>query len=259
MKLTLLDLTQNILSSMGSDEVNSFSDTVESRQVAEVIKTSYYNIISRLQLPEHKIMFSLEASGDLDAPVLMYVPANISAIEWVRYDTTETALEPVYTPMLRLNLTDFIDNMNQTSIDDANIASMVLNQYTFRYATNTMPRYYTVIQDRYVVFDGYDITIDDTLQESKTQCLGLQSPTFLLEDDFIPELDENKFPLLLNEAKALAFYEFKQMPHERAEQEVRRQWRSNQHNKHITKPDYLGELPDFGRTRNVRSNRWIRM
>jgi len=37
MKSTVLDMTQSILSGLGSDEVNSISDTTESLQVAEVI------------------------------------------------------------------------------------------------------------------------------------------------------------------------------------------------------------------------------
>ena len=36
-KLTLLDMTQRILSSMDADTVNSFSDTIESEQVAYLI------------------------------------------------------------------------------------------------------------------------------------------------------------------------------------------------------------------------------
>jgi hypothetical protein len=37
-KMTLLEMTQNILSAMNSDEVNSITDTVESLQVAEEIQ-----------------------------------------------------------------------------------------------------------------------------------------------------------------------------------------------------------------------------
>ena len=46
-KLTLLNMTQNILSEMDSDEVNGIADTVESTQVAHIIETMYYDLTAR--------------------------------------------------------------------------------------------------------------------------------------------------------------------------------------------------------------------
>jgi hypothetical protein len=45
-KMTLLEMTQDILSDMDSDEVNSINDSVESLQVAQIIKTTYFNIVN---------------------------------------------------------------------------------------------------------------------------------------------------------------------------------------------------------------------
>ena len=45
-KMTLLEITQDIMSDMDSDNVNSINDSVEALQVAQVVKTTYYNIIS---------------------------------------------------------------------------------------------------------------------------------------------------------------------------------------------------------------------
>ena len=53
MKYTLLEMTQDILSNMSSDEVNSISDTTESLQVATIIKQKYFDLISRVNRPEH--------------------------------------------------------------------------------------------------------------------------------------------------------------------------------------------------------------
>ena len=54
---TVLQLTQNILSAMSSDEVNSISDTVESMQVATILQNKYYDIVSRDALPAHDQLF----------------------------------------------------------------------------------------------------------------------------------------------------------------------------------------------------------
>ena len=47
-KMTLLEMTQNILSAMDSDAVNSIGDTVESLQVADVIVETYYELFANV-------------------------------------------------------------------------------------------------------------------------------------------------------------------------------------------------------------------
>src|SRR6267142_3347837 len=85
MKRTLLDLTQSILSSLSSDEVNSIGDTTESLQVAEIIRTTYFNIISRVGITSHNQLIQLDPSLDPSSPVLMYIPAGIGRLEWLKY------------------------------------------------------------------------------------------------------------------------------------------------------------------------------
>ena len=52
MKLTLLEMVQDILSSMDSDEVNSITDSTEALQVARIIRDSYIEITDRLEAEE---------------------------------------------------------------------------------------------------------------------------------------------------------------------------------------------------------------
>ena len=85
MKLTLLDYVQTILSSLESDEVNSISDTPESMQVANIVKQTYYNIIARSDLPEHKQLINLNPSLDETQPVVMNIPAGVHKIYWLKY------------------------------------------------------------------------------------------------------------------------------------------------------------------------------
>ncbi len=42
MRRTLLDMVQEILSDMDSDEVESIDDTVEAEQVVSILKSTYY-------------------------------------------------------------------------------------------------------------------------------------------------------------------------------------------------------------------------
>ena len=85
MKLTLLQMVQSILSSMGSDEVNSIGDTTESLQVADIIKQTYMNMLGRYDLPQHNQLFQLQASDSAASPVLMTFPPGVTRIEWLKY------------------------------------------------------------------------------------------------------------------------------------------------------------------------------
>jgi hypothetical protein len=104
------------------------------------------------------------------------------------------------------------------------------------------------LENFYVIFDSYDNTQDNTLQASKTLVYGTRVPDFLLQDNFIPDIDDQQFSLLINESKALAWVELRQMPHSKAEQEIKRQWAAVQKDKSVSgKPVYFDQFPYFGR------------
>src|SRR5882672_3012504 len=85
MKYSLLEMTQSILASMGSDEVNSIGDTAEAQQIVNILETVYYNMAARAQLPEHEGLVQLVGFDNPLKPVLMTVPDNVTKIEWIRY------------------------------------------------------------------------------------------------------------------------------------------------------------------------------
>lgn len=253
-KYTLLDMTQNILSALNSDEVNSITDTSESQQIAMVIKNKYFDMISREDLQEHKDLFQLTASGDNDLPVLMYRPDHVNKIEWLKYfmddDDSTTGDNFQYITLLPIN--QFMDMVNNLNTEETYVET-----YTFEHNGDSWnlamrkdknPEYATVINNYYILFDSYDEDVDTTLQSSKTMAYGEVFPTWSHVDNFIPELDEQRFQLLLNEAKNLAFLELKQMPHPLADREVKRQWSSNSRARSLSgKPSYLDQLANFAR------------
>lgn len=247
MKYTLLDLTQTILSSLDSDEINSIGDTTEAQQVVKIIRTVYFDIVARAQLAEHKQPFTLDASTDNDYPVLMTRPDNVKKIEWIRYnyftDSTDDFRYVTIIPQQQ-----FFDTIHQFKTSESNVNTFNLNGVDYYYRTDKNPQYCTVIDDIYVIFDSYDVSLDTTLQSSKTLCYGEVLPTFISSDTFIPDLDDAQFPLLLNEAKALAFLELKQTAHEQAVQQSKRLWRNlNKTKSLIDKPSSFDALPNFGR------------
>jgi hypothetical protein len=279
MKKTNLDYVQSILSSLGADEVNSVSDTTESLQVLDILKTTYFNIIARTDLPEHWQLIQLDPSLDSNIPVIMYIPNGIDRVEWLKYfnsnvvsnDTTDfqhdlnvdittsgnSMVAPAgYDYVSIIPIRQFIDMTNSFNPGNDNVLSFTFTDtqnnipgvYTFYYKNNKQPQYCTILSDFYVIFDGYDSTVDSTLQTSKTMAYGKISPAWSDVDTFIPNMDESQVPLLLNEAKSLAFFELKQSPHPKAEQEAKRQWSSVQRDKSIiNRPTYFDQLPNFGR------------
>ena len=254
MKKTLLELVQRILSSMDSEEVNSIFDTVESTQVAYVIQSAYENIVSRANLPEHYLIYQLEASLDPDKPVLMTIPENIDNTLWVKYNTvTADETDPDWKAVSWMDPQDFLSMVQGFRPSDDNVGTYTVtyrgNSIPMYYQNDKYPEFYTSFDDRILLFDSHDISVDTTLQKSKSQAYGLSLPTWLMQDNFIPDLDAQQFPLLLQEAKALAFAELKQTVHAKAEKEARRQWISSQHNKldgMYDKP-YRDTLANYGR------------
>lgn len=287
MKYTNLDYVQSILSSLGSDEVNSVSDTTESLQVLDILKTTYFNIIGRTHPTEQTQLIQLEPSLSVTTPTLMYVPSNVRKIEWLKYfnnnpisegspsnfqhdlnvDITSsgnsTVAPPGYNYVSILPIQQFIDMTNSFNPANANVRSFTFTDnlnsspgtYTFYYKNNKTPQFCTILSNNYVIFDGYDASVDSTLQATKTMALGNISPSWSNTDTFIPSLAEEQVPLLLNEAKSLAYFELKQSIHTKAEQEAKRQWSSVQRDKSIVnRPTYFNQLPDFGRRGTMNSS-----
>jgi len=279
MQMTLLDITQDILSSLSSDEVNSISDTAESMQVANIVRQKYRDIVNRVNLPEHDQLIQLDPSLDSDVPVMMYVPDGVAEIKWLKYFNTNIINEavtgthdinvdivstpgdvqppvPGYEYVTILPIRQFIDMTNSFNPENNDVESFIFTNdingfpgtYTFYYKNDKQPQYCTILSNYNVIFDGYDSTQENTLQASKTMAWGRVIPIFLMEDNFIPNLDDDQFTLLLNEAKALAYFELKQSVHPKAEQEIKRGWSAIQKNKAtVNRPSYFNQLPNFGR------------
>jgi hypothetical protein len=107
--------------------------------------------------------------------------------------------------------------LNESS---SNISTMTISldgtSFVMKYYTDRKPKYYTTLEGDQVLFDAYDSSVDNTLQQSKTLCTGSKVPTFTMSDTFIPDLSPRQFQLLLNEAKDQAFIELKQQQNSHA-------------------------------------------
>lgn len=247
-------MTQEILSAMDSDEVNSINDTTESQQVVKVIRRAYEDIVSLGNLPEMFTLFELDPSGTITYPQLMYAPATIKEIGWVKYDkraaSADTPKFELVKPMTVEEFSDYsLQLAGKTGVATNTLDITGFGSIEFYYYQDKAPEYYCYIEKdgrHMLVFDGYNSTLESTLQASKSLCYGEKSAIFNIEDDFIPQLEDEQFSLLINEAKALAFAELKQTSHAPAEKKARKGWIHLQAEKE--KPfTHFSRVPKYGR------------
>jgi hypothetical protein len=219
-KMTVLEMTQDILSDMNSDEVNTVNATLESAQVAQIIKSTYFNIIEGKEFAHLKELFRLD-SGTSARPTHMAIPETIIDVDWVKYNTeTAAANKDLYTKMIYKTPEDFLYILEKRdSTDTTNIKVVTDPSNTLLNINKTkVPQYYTSFDDETIVMDGYIASLETNLQQSKTNCFGKRSVTFTISDSFVPDLPVQMFTYLLAEAKSTAFVILKQMANPKAEQ-----------------------------------------
>ena len=220
MKRTLLQIVQNILSDMDSEDVNSISDSIEAEQIASVVRDVYYNMVSTRMIPEHQELIRLVSLSNSARPTHFQVPESVKRIDFLRYNistTNGTEFKEIeyIEPLVFLTLNRDGDNVDTVYDVNGNTPILIRN--------DKMPDYYTSFDDLHIVMDSYDSAVDNILAESKTQALGHKVPDFTLNDNFTPDLDEVLFPYLIAESKSTCFSLFKSGVDQKIEQAARRQ------------------------------------
>lgn len=245
MKLSLLEMVQSVLNDIDGEPVNSISDTVESEQIAQIIKDSYLALVSNRNWPHTRRTIALNSFGDNEFPTHMVVPEDIKELETLNYnkkklDNPRNYYEPVeyLYPDQFLHLTNNRDTENENVDVITDVGGVLIN-----IETNVQPTYYTSFDDKTVVFDSYDKTVETTLQSSNTQAVVVEQPTFSLVDNFVPSLPVDAFSALLEESKSAASLKLRQMADAKSEQRAQQQrtWLDRQAfvvNGGVRYPDY---------------------
>lgn len=255
--MTLLEMVQNIASAIDSDDVNSISDTVEAYQIALVVQESYDELLAALKIPSKKSLILLTALNDTNKPNYLQIPETVKDIDWFKYDYRQNDLVGDYQVVSYLDPETFVEHTRNnasaanlppyTTITDFSGAQLSV-------LTQQNPTYWTTFDNSYIVTDSYNSTLENTLQQSKSLCWGQNSLTFSLVDTYVPDLDDDLFPVLLAEAKSTCFFNIKQSASPKEEQRAHRQliriqgdlWRGNQR-----KP--YDRCPNYGRVRGYTS------
>jgi len=226
-KRNLLDMVQEILSDIDSDEVESIDDTVEAEQVVSMLKSSYYAMMSNRDWPHLRRSIQISGLGDTTKPTHMKLQDGIKEICFINYNKVKNGeTKKKYDGVEYLQPDHFLHKTNQRNSDDSTVDAVTdTGGIEVLIRNDSPPTYYTSFDDEYVVFDSYDNTVDTTLQESKIQAQAYVMPDWNSEDTFIPDLPEYAFTALVEEAKSRAMLRLKQQADSKAEQEANRQQR----------------------------------
>jgi hypothetical protein len=225
MNMTLLDMVQDILSDMSGDSVNSIGDTEEALQIAQIIKSTYNEMMTRREWPHLKKLVQLSSYSDNRFPTHLLLPSNTRRVEWITYNQRK-ADNPnnSFSPIRFLESGKFIQFTNSRAIDGPGTQIVTTHENVpIKILNNTPPTYWTTFDDKLIVMDSYDSAIEDTLQGSQSQCEAYIYPSWQTQDDFVPNIPGHLFPGFLAESKSTCFYILKKMPNEKAEQQSRRQ------------------------------------
>lgn len=246
MKKDLLQMVQDMLEELDGDQVNSIDDTIEATQIANIIATTYFDLIAHRTIPEHKELFRLNALGDSTRPNYLVIPDDVEKIETFWYNVSddtkieyrEMRWEDPTLFLRRVSRRDSTSSVVDTVLDfNGNTELLIFN--------DKMPTYYTTFDDKHIVVDSYDSTVESTLQNSNSRCYGLKTPTVTITDTFTFDIDADYFPYLYNEALSRVAIAQQKTENPKAEQWSRRHRTTLQSEKNrVEQPN---RRPNYGR------------
>lgn len=224
-KWTLLEIVSDILSDMSGDYVSSITDTEESEQVAQIVKSTYQSMLSNRKWPHTLRLLNLTPYADSTRPTHMKIEDNLNDLLSVYYNVqTAGSNQVAFRPIRYVQPDDFLRHLN--SRNSANMDTTVVldpSGVQLLLLTNKAPDFVTSFDDTTLVFDSYNSAVDNTLQAHKTQARGYIFPAFEMEDDFVPDLPEKAFSALIEEAKSRCMLRLKQVQDVKAEADARSQ------------------------------------
>jgi hypothetical protein len=226
-KMTLLAMTQNILSAMNSDEVNSITDTVESQQVADEIHTTFNLLYTNHDLGTFEGLVNLESPGNVSTPHILTLPTNVQFVKWLKYkDFRNSSSDVTYVDLTYIEPELFIKHIvEQTDpASNVNVSLLPTSSITFPIANNRAPKYYTILEDNQnIVFDAFDKSYESFLTGSSSLAWATMYKQFQMNDDFIAPIPASEFPRLLAEAKSACFINLKEIANSNEASRARQQ------------------------------------
>lgn len=223
-RMSLLEIVQRTLSAMNHDSVNSINDTVESRQIAEEARVTYYDLMDRDDWPHLMQHVQLEGLALTTRPNFMRIPQNVVRIDDLRYESTEKdQTNRKFNTVIFLHPSEFLDLVMSRNSSDTNVITVSnTNGIPMFIVDDKAPEYWTTFDDEHIVFDSYDKDQDVTMHSKRSLVLAKVIPTWQAIDGFIPDMPDQMFSVFLSEVTAASFVYWKQGASPKDEQRAAR-------------------------------------
>lgn len=222
MKQNLLSMVQRILESRDAQEINSIQDTREAMQVANIVKETYEHLMYVRDIKAKNNLLTLHSMSDLKHPTYLQFKDDIAQVDMIKYFNKDSGR---YTDLQYLKPEEFINRSFMLNPREPYV--VMVKDYTdvMLYVRNDKgPQFWTSFDDNHIVLDSWDSSVEDTIEEENTVSYGVKIPQFILEDDFVPDLAPQHFPLLLSKSKVMAAMEldreYDQMEDDRARKQL---------------------------------------
>lgn len=215
---TLLQLTQKCLTAMGSDDINAITDTEEALEVVDIIEDTYYELMSQKQWNHLKNPLQLEGLSDTDFPTTLKIPDTVVEMgtdgDALRYEVRDSASDDLeYKKLIYRDPVDFTEYVLNRNSTDSDVATKTVKGTNAPLLIKTAqdPVYWTSYDDKFIVLDAYDSSVDSTVQGNKSLAYCVSTPVFDPTDgSYVPECPISMFPTLLAESKRACFFYLKQ-------------------------------------------------
>lgn len=203
MTWTLLEIVQEVASETGFDEVNSIADTVDAQQITSIVRAVYEEVRELSDLPKSLTHFQLDATST-STPTLMTIPEDVHEILELEYNVKEASSDPDnFRPLEFVDIVTFYRRTNARNEDDTEVDKITVAGVTsYKIMNDRAPSYFTVYNDKSVLFDAYDSALETNLQKIKTRCVGYTAPEWTSDDAFEIPLSPQLSRLLIEKAKA---------------------------------------------------------
>lgn len=207
MTMNLVDMAERVAQFCNASHIDSINDSDESLRIAQIIKETYETMVLSQEIQTALELFKLQSASNSSLKTTLYLPEDCLTLDIVKYTSHQNK---IYSPQY-LEPMDFISRSLDLDVTRSEVETVVdpESATTYNILNNKDPSYYTVMSGKYLVFDSYNKDFEDLLQGRHALVYGHTLPEFKLEDDFVPDLQEQQFPVLLSKAKTAADMELR--------------------------------------------------